>query len=66
LKSFSKNGKDIVLINWEDMSKESDGRFAYAWLFNISMAKADSFDLENILKIKKINDEIIGNNFLTL
>jgi hypothetical protein len=30
------------------------------------MAKADSFDLENILKIKKINDEIIGNNFLTL
>lgn len=66
LKSFSKNCKDIVLLNWEDMSKESEGRFAYAWMFNMSLSKADEFDLENVLKIKKIKNEIIGNNFLTL
>ena len=64
--SFSKNNKDIVLLNWEDLSKESEGRFAYAWLFNLNMKKADEFDLENILKQEKIKNEILGNNFLTL
>ena len=64
--SFSKNNKDIVLLNWEDLSKESEGRFAYAWLFNLNMKKAVEFDLENILRQEKIKNEIIGNNFLTL
>jgi hypothetical protein len=66
LKSFSKHGKDIVLLNWEDITKESEGRFAYEWLFNMTISKANELDLESVLKLKKLNDEIIGNNFLTL
>lgn len=65
--SFSKNNKDIVLLGWEDMSKESDARFAYGWLLNFkSIADVNKFDLDNILKRKLIEDEIIGNNFLKI
>lgn len=65
--SFSKNNKDIVLLGWEDMSKESDARFAYAWLLNYKSIKdINKFDLQYVLKQQIINNEIIGNNFLKI
>lgn len=67
LKSFSKKGKDVVLLNWEDLSVRSEGRFAYAWMFNMKMNDADKYDLENILLEKKKRSEMIyGTNFLDL
>lgn len=67
LKSISKNNKDIVLLGWENMSKESDARFAYGWLLNKkSMDEIKRFDLENILKQREKEKEIIGFNFLNL
>ena len=67
LKSFSKHGKDIVILNWEDLSKKSEGRFAYAWMNSISTKEADKFDLENVLKEKeRTKDMIYGDKFLTI
>lgn len=64
---FSKQNKDIVLLGWEDLSKESDARFAYGWLFNLkSMKEVEKYDLSNILKIKKLKSELIGTNFLNI
>jgi hypothetical protein len=65
--SFSKHGKDIVLLGWEDMTKESDARFAFGWLLGLkSQFEINKFDLANILRIKKLNDELLGNNFLNI
>lgn len=61
LKHFSKNNKDIVLLNWEDLHKNSEGRFAYAWLFNITLQQTNNYDLEKILKIPKIIDYNLFN-----
>lgn len=66
IKSFSKKGKDIVLLNWEDLTKHSEGRFAYAWLFNMTMKQADKNDLENILKIQEKQKDLLGFNFLDI
>lgn len=58
LARFSPHGKDIVLLNWEDLSKKSEGRFAYAWLFNLTMEQADQRDLELVLKERKKQEEL--------
>lgn len=54
LKSMSKHGKDIVLLNWEDLTKKSEGRVAYAWMLGMSMADADRRDLERVLAREKL------------
>lgn len=65
--SFSKYGNDIVLLGWEDMTKESDARFAYGWLFGLnSMNEVNNFDLNNVLKKQLIENEIVGSNFLNI
>jgi hypothetical protein len=65
--SFSKNNKDIVLLGWEDMSKESDARFAYGWLLGLkSQNEINKFDLDIILKNKMIINELSGDNFLNI
>jgi len=67
LMSFSKRGKDIVLLNWEDLSKKSEGRLAFAWMNGISIEEADRYDLDFVLKEKeKTKDLIYGDGFLTL
>lgn len=67
LMSFSKRGKDIVILNWEDMTRKSEGRFAFAWMNDINMKEADKYDLENVLKEKHLKkDMIYGDHFLTL
>ena len=64
IKSFSRKGKDIVLLNWEDMTKNSEGRFAYAWMFRISLSDADKNNLEYILIKEKMMSSLTGTNFL--
>ncbi len=54
LKSMSKHGKDIVLLNWEDLTRKSEGRVAYAWMLGMSMADADRMDLERVLAREKL------------
>lgn len=67
LMSFSKKGKDIVILNWEDMTRKSEGRFAFAWMNDINMREADKYDLENVLKEKELKkDMIYGDQFLTI
>ena len=67
IKSFSKRGNDIVLLNWEDLTKNSEGRFAYAWLNNMTMKEANSYDLQYILSEKeRTKDMIYGDGFLTI
>lgn len=65
--NFSKNKKDIVLLGWEDLTKESDARFAYGWLLNIkSMNEIMKFDLDYTIKQEQIKNQIIGTNFLDI
>lgn len=64
IKSFSKRGKDIVLLNWEDLTKKSEGRFAYAWLMGMSMQEAGKMDLETVLKARSLTKDLSGMNFL--
>ena len=67
LMSFSKKGKDIVILNWEDMTRKSEGRFAFAWMNDINMREANKYDLENVLKEKELKkDMIYGDQFLTI
>ena len=67
IRSFSRRGKDIVLLNWEDLTMHSEGRFAYAWLNGMTIEEADRFDLERILmQREKTKDMIYGDNFLTI
>lgn len=54
LKKFSKHNKDIVLLNWEDLHRNSEGRIAYAWLFNLTLKQANDNDLEKILKYQEL------------
>lgn len=54
LKSMSKQGKDIVLLNWEDLSRKSEGRAAYAWMFNMTIGEAEQMDLEKVLERERI------------
>jgi hypothetical protein len=64
---IAKNNKDIVLLGWEDMSKESDARFAYGWLLGLkSQNEINKFDLDIILKNKMIINELSGDNFLNI
>ena len=51
---FLEQGKDIVLLNWEDLTRKSEGRVAYAWLFGMSMDDADRRDLERVLAREKL------------
>lgn len=66
IKSFSKKRKDIVLLNWEDLTKFSEGRFAYSWLMQIPFVTVKSYDLQNALKEKALHDEIIGKSFINI
>ena len=67
IESFSKHGKDIVLLNWEDLERKSEGRFAYAWMNGMTIEEADRFDLQNVLDKKKREEDLIyGSRFLTL
>lgn len=66
IKSYSQHGKDIVLLNWEDMHHESEGRMAYAWLNRMRLDEANKFNLENILKRERDEASIIGHNFLEI
>lgn len=66
LKGFSSNGKDVVLLNWEDLSKKSEGRFAFAWMFDMPMEKADSYDLANVISMKEKLKNNLSNSIFTL
>ena len=66
IKEFSRKGKDIVLLNWEDMTRQSEGRFAYAWMFQMSIDEANKNNLENILAKEKITASLTGLNFLEI
>ena len=54
LKSMSTEGKDIVLLNWEDLTRKSEGRVAYAWMLGYTMAEAEQYDLEKVLAREKL------------
>lgn len=66
LKAFSKHEKDVVILNWEDLTRESEGRYAYSWFMNIPYENVNYYDLENVLKRKDLIKDISGFNFLDL
>ena len=57
LKAMSEDEKDIVILNWEDMSKKSEGRIAYAWLLEMTEEEASKMDLEEVLKKESLGTD---------
>lgn len=67
LLSFSKHGKPVVILNWEDLTRWSEGRITFAWMNKLTIEEADKFDLEHLMaEEERKKDLIYGESFLEL
>ena len=66
LKSFSRDGRDVVMLNWVDLTKNSEGRFAFAWMMGMPMAKADEYDLKRKIDLENKQKNNLGDSIFKL